>query len=162
MSRSPRLRRFFKWGGLSVSILFAVAWVASLMVSGLASVGRLQVAVLGGGLAGVVMVEPTFTEYGTKFAFLGSTPIRWLPEGYLFPRGGRPAVGFTAYVPFWCLFPLAAIPTVILWRRDRMIPPGHCQICGYDLTGNTTGVCSECGTTADSHAANSAGASAEQ
>ena len=24
-------------------------------------------------------------------------------------------------------------------------PPGHCQTCGYDLTGNVSGVCPECG-----------------
>jgi len=26
-------------------------------------------------------------------------------------------------------------------------PPGHCTACGYDLTGNTSGVCPECGKT---------------
>ena len=26
-----------------------------------------------------------------------------------------------------------------------LYPRGHCQTCGYDLTGNVTGVCSECG-----------------
>jgi hypothetical protein len=25
------------------------------------------------------------------------------------------------------------------------IPPGHCQICGYNLTGNVSGRCPECG-----------------
>ncbi len=25
-------------------------------------------------------------------------------------------------------------------------PPGHCEMCGYDLTGNVSGICSECGT----------------
>ena len=55
-------------------------------------------------------------------------------------------------VPLW--LPLAAfsIPTFILWRRvRRVIPPGHCPRCGYDLTGNTSGVCSECGLPADMH-----------
>ena len=38
------------------------------------------------------------------------------------------------------------IPTAYLWWRDRRrIPPGHCQKCGYDLTGNVSGVCPECG-----------------
>ena len=44
------------------------------------------------------------------------------------------------------LFLLFAIPTVILWHRDRRPPPGHCQNCAYDLTGNISGVCPECGT----------------
>ena len=30
--------------------------------------------------------------------------------------------------------------------RPRPIPPGHCQTCGYNLTGNVSGRCPECGT----------------
>ena len=33
---------------------------------------------------------------------------------------------------------------LVLLRRRR--GPGLCPTCGYDLTGNTSGVCSECGT----------------
>ena len=47
-------------------------------------------------------------------------------------------------IPLWIPFVLTAIPTAWLWRRDRRYPPGHCQRCAYDLTGNVTGVCSEC------------------
>ena len=32
------------------------------------------------------------------------------------------------------------------WERLFRPPPGHCQNCGYDLTGNVSGVCPECGT----------------
>ena len=31
------------------------------------------------------------------------------------------------------------------WRRLRRARRGWCRRCGYDLAGNTTGVCSECG-----------------
>lgn len=35
-------------------------------------------------------------------------------------------------------------------EKGGLIPPGRsaalCRQCGYDLTGNVTGVCSECGT----------------
>ena len=41
----------------------------------------------------------------------------------------------------------ADLPTIILWRRDRRPPEGHCQTCGYNLTGNTSGRCPECGHT---------------
>jgi len=37
----------------------------------------------------------------------------------------------------WSLF-------LILWRRSRKHPKGHCQDCGYDLTGNESGACPEC------------------
>ena len=34
-----------------------------------------------------------------------------------------------------------------LWRDPDYRPfgPGHCQKCGYNLTGNVSGVCPECG-----------------
>ena len=49
-------------------------------------------------------------------------------------------------IPFWVPFVVAASLTVFLWRRDRppRVKPGHCP-CGYDLRGNESGVCSECG-----------------
>ena len=48
-------------------------------------------------------------------------------------------------LPFLPPFVVVAIPTAILWYRDRRPPKGHCRKCGYDLTGNVSGVCSECG-----------------
>lgn len=49
----------------------------------------------------------------------------------------------------YVLIPLAvllAIPVAILWRLDRpKVPPGHCTTCGYNLTGNESGRCPECG-----------------
>jgi len=47
------------------------------------------------------------------------------------------------------LFVIAAVPSVLLWvavARHRRLRPGFCTRCGYDLTGNTSGVCPECGT----------------
>jgi hypothetical protein len=49
-------------------------------------------------------------------------------------------------MPLWSLFLVAAVPMLLWVRRGRSHPPGHCAICGYDLTGNVSGVCSECGT----------------
>lgn len=31
------------------------------------------------------------------------------------------------------------------WRKDSQVAPGHCAHCDYDLTGNISGVCPECG-----------------
>jgi len=52
-------------------------------------------------------------------------------------------------VPFWFAFLLFAVPLTILWLRSRRIPPGYCQACGYNLTGNVSGVCPECGSPVD-------------
>ncbi len=53
-------------------------------------------------------------------------------------------------LPLWLLFVLSAIPTSVDWLRCRVerrrTPPGHCESCKYDLTGNTSGICPECGT----------------
>ena len=52
--------------------------------------------------------------------------------------------------PFWLLtgllsacgaFPVIRGPAVHTWRRWR----GRCVACGYDLTGNRSGRCPECG-----------------
>ncbi|MCB9850953.1 MAG: hypothetical protein H6817_09655 [Phycisphaerales bacterium] len=43
-------------------------------------------------------------------------------------------------------FPVSAAVGVLahsLWRKR--LSPGRCSRCGYDLTGNVTGVCPECG-----------------
>jgi len=31
------------------------------------------------------------------------------------------------------------------WNRRRKLSPNACPDCGYDLTGNETGMCPECG-----------------
>lgn len=46
---------------------------------------------------------------------------------------------------------LAAWPLCAFANRFRRRPDdaGHCSGCGYDLTGNVSGVCPECGRTAE-------------
>lgn len=59
-----------------------------------------------------------------------------------------PAASDTPWVdiPLWLPFFLVALPTgFIFWRDRKRLPPGHCKSCGYNLTGNVSGVCSECG-----------------
>ncbi len=52
------------------------------------------------------------------------------------------------YVPFWMLAAATGVPAAWLWFLDRgRTRRGCCRGCGYDLTGNTTGVCPECGRT---------------
>ena len=55
------------------------------------------------------------------------------------------------------VLPACSILIVMLWApilgvlftfppKGPCYPEGHCQTCGYDLTGNVSGRCSECGT----------------
>ena len=55
-------------------------------------------------------------------------------------------------VPFWFAAMLVGTPAVLLLpghvkdrRRMRRARAGCCLTCGYDLTGNESGVCPECG-----------------
>jgi hypothetical protein len=51
--------------------------------------------------------------------------------------------GATVVIPFWIPFLLMALPTGLLFYRDRRVR-GRCPNCRYDLFGNTTRVCPEC------------------
>lgn len=42
------------------------------------------------------------------------------------------------------LYPTLLLAGVAWWTYRYEVKPGHCR-CGYDLTGNTSGVCPECG-----------------
>ena len=72
--------------------------------------------------------------------------VGWTPAG----RYDNPATTW-ATVPYSHIAILAALlpagrATGWLWRRGlRRRREGRCRQCGYDLTGNVSGVCPECG-----------------
>ena len=63
----------------------------------------------------------------------------WLP--WVYSGSGKTMI----VCPIWIILIIIALPTAYLFYRDRRYPRGHCQGCGYDLTGNVSGVCPECG-----------------
>jgi len=72
--------------------------------------------------------------------------------GHIRRPDGRYVMMWSLSVPFWVpLLLLSVYPgtqAALLLRRRRRHRPGHCQHCGYDLTGNVSGRCPECGATA--------------
>ncbi len=48
-------------------------------------------------------------------------------------------------LPLWLSMLLTTIPAIILQRILRRPAPGHCPHCNYNLTGNQSGRCPECG-----------------
>jgi hypothetical protein len=73
--------------------------------------------------------------------------IEWWPTIQTYsPLRAPPRRFISVAIPLWIPLVVVAIPTGFLWRRERKRPrPGHCPHCRYDLTGNVSGVCPECG-----------------
>jgi hypothetical protein len=46
----------------------------------------------------------------------------------------------------WVMVAAAILPVWDVVRRMRRTRAGRCAVCHYDLTGNTSGICPECGT----------------
>ena len=59
---------------------------------------------------------------------------------------GKPGVVSTSY-PLAPILLVIGVLTGVSWWRETTCKPKHehCQRCGYDLTGNVSGVCPECG-----------------
>lgn len=73
-----------------------------------------------------------------------------MPWGPIGLSVGRTPSGAAASAPLWLVVPLAVAPGAVLAgarlrRRGRKHRKGCCAGCDYDLTGNQSGVCPECG-----------------
>ncbi len=131
-----RLRTLILITGMTLSVLIAAAFVVSawryVVLQVPTSYGP-WVSLLGGSLtvilnnqmadlANIVPIKPNLVLWNKWYA------------------GARIVV-----LPLYALFLAVAIPTLLVWRfGHKRVKPGHCA-CGYDLRGNVSGVCPECG-----------------
>jgi len=128
------LRGGLFWTGLTVSAILLCLWLASL---------RFAFGYIGGHI-GVYYESGGMSIFTTNGA-LGNPG--WLGIG----RSRFPIVWFfecPAMVPLtagWISVVAIVVPTALVWKRERL-HKGHCTKCDYDLTGNTSSVCPECGT----------------
>lgn len=148
MKRGGRTRRVFKWAGLMGCALLLIVWVASYWVVLYPKWLKVECTwFVGLGHGYVECYYPAgVLTHRTGFLFgriMGRRPNWWPVVQRTSVPGG--ASCWYVGVPLWLPFLAAALPTGVLWHRDRRPPPGHCQACGYNLTGNTSGVCPECG-----------------
>lgn len=71
----------------------------------------------------------------------GSLRFRWKP---IYRRSNVMGTSFIL-VPLWIPTVVALVMAAFVHRKAKLKPSGHCGKCGYSLTGNTSGVCPECG-----------------
>jgi hypothetical protein len=166
--RRSTLRRVGKWVGLGLcAIIVAAATGSTAREEGYTAYdgARVSVTVWEGGIAiswwspappspqsgewlppqataaEIAQLERLIAELDRLAARPWYLKIAWLPR----IKGDR-ADGHL-FLPLWIPLVIVAVPMAILWWRDRRrLPPGHCRQCGYNLTGNVSGVCPECGT----------------
>ena len=144
-----RKRRIFKIVGTVLSVALLALWICSIFW-GAEYVGKRFYMSCESGYAMFTVPYSNSTgmvQPGLVVKEARKHTLSWRPY-FLFkrPQGVPNDWGLTLGLPLWIPFVLLSVPTAILWYRDRRRPPpGHCKSCGYDLTGNVSGVCSECG-----------------
>jgi hypothetical protein len=142
MRRRSPTRRVLKWVGLVGCVVLTAAWGITLfctfgyMGSSTAAWFQYDGAVVVAYYAQTAEVRPGW------FAFDDRPPD---PDQLWLPRRVAGAGRDYFAIPVWMPILLLALPTATLWYRDRRPPKGHCQNCGYNLTGNVSGRCPECG-----------------
>ena len=149
MRRRSRLLRTAKWGGVPLFALLAMGYVASTRLSfGVYCPPYFVLSADSGCMKIMWRVDDPATrppwDGRRRWWFQKNVAsLNWL--------GGfrtNPGLIEAVLLPLWIPPLIVAIPTAFLWWRDRPPPPGHCP-CGYDLRGNVSGTCPECGAVSD-------------
>ncbi len=168
MARRWRVLRVLTWAGIALSLMTAGIWVASevwlfALVTKPLGPGRGDTSLwvsqgtirfFDGWPHSQAHAEISARRLTADDRRASVLARRWWPKWHYEPHpfwtpsdGDSPLVSWTEIaIPLW--LPLAVLTTTALlpWYLDRRrIPPGHCRRCGYDLTGNVSGVCPECG-----------------
>lgn len=145
--------RAIKWGGVGLSALFAMVWLAS---------GYVYAGYIGEDV-GLAMMAGQF-ECSWRIG-PGGTPYNYAGrEGFNVFAGKRWEfrLGFeyydahringsrsVAYIPMWVFVPLPLIATGLVWRaeaRASRVLAGRCERCGYSRAGLASDRdCPECG-----------------
>lgn len=99
-----------------------------------------------------------FARAGIVFTIYGCLASSVFCLYYPFAGRLRLEMAFRGDSVYWSRLIMPCVVTVLLaaacrfaaslrcrWDTRLRHPPGHCQECGYDLTGNESGVCPECG-----------------
>ncbi len=149
MHPPARARRIFKWTGAVLALLLFLMWTASYFYFARASIGNIAIAVFWGRIDCEIYPRGRIPQFVSSVGVLPWNDAGNQSRGWPWTTGStKPLHAFDIRLSFllWGI----AIPTAWLWHRDHRLissSPDHrlCLRCGYDLTGNTIGVCPECG-----------------
>ena len=162
---TPRhqFRRLAMWIGLCICTLLVTAWLATVPL-----VGNRMLVIQYDVRTGLLVLDEGFLGWLRYPARTPGGPLTWsvrwdrtlvpkqarvlgslgLPTRISVSKGPFTRGGTGFLIPLWLPLALVAVPTSILWYRSRRarLLSGHCPNCHYNLTGNTSGICPECGT----------------
>jgi hypothetical protein len=176
MKRRAQVRRVFKWLGTGLCVLIAGVWISSAWwfarisptakfkerwFNGEPIPNPYEGLYVGGGRIGAMWVRRSKREEFAKRVNGSESPDKPAELPWLWVQSTRdpPVLRLDApwmndagssqrklFLTCWIPLVVVAIPTALLWHRDRRAhPAGHCRTCGYNLTGNVSGRCPECG-----------------
>lgn len=139
----PRLAKF----AFALSILSALLWLQSLIVS-VAYRGTWASVGVGSGLINPNVYHANKITPGWGIVWpreLGRT-FHWQTWWPAFPlTWHKGAIILSVNIPLWIPTLAFALTGVALRKSSTRHKPGACKRCHYDLTGNTSSVCPECG-----------------
>ncbi len=146
MIRRPKLRRVMKWVGVSVCVaiigVYCLSWCAVIEAKNGMNICWIQ--------KGAACIQPdddlwdaVWLSVHWRLRDSTSYPAQWWPKNA--PVMWTSRLMDRYWVPLWIPFVCVFLPTAILFWMDRPPPKGCCLPCGYNLTGNVSGVCPECG-----------------
>ncbi|MFH1747662.1 MAG: hypothetical protein ABIG44_11525 [Planctomycetota bacterium] len=150
MSLMYRRRPILKWSATIAAVVALALTVLSFWLDFMVWTPRLRVGVCLG-VVRVVRVDGLRTlSYDTLLAVEVSRAGPWSvnndPGWSTLPTYKWLQNGWRLDVPVWPFIVLPGVLAGWIWWRERHRPgPGCCEHCGYNLTGNLSGRCSECG-----------------
>jgi len=142
-ARLGRTGRMLKWAGLISCLLIVQAGAVAAFCELTHTTDRSFISLAGGELLLVYCEEGPCRGENLGWELRPNSDPRWgdfdlVIDGFFDESW--------LSLPLWILLVVIAIPTAFLfWLDRRRIPSGHCQTCGYELTGNVRGICPECG-----------------
>ena len=155
MTRSVWRKRL-KVIGLLLCLLMLALWVFSVMFATLYEPpnGKWRIGTAYGRISFVPSAQRDNPGWSCRLFYsewIGSAEhMRWTQVAYLYLGFRLPSkYRKTFHIPAWLFVVATGFPTAILWWRDRRPKAGSCKACKYDLTGNLSGTCPECGTAVD-------------